>query len=1257
MKSYFPTRRNISRVLSILLVTVMLFSTFAIHRTAHAEDSEKKVNEDAVPPLLITEVVPQSSRVNSVDGFEFIEVYNNTNQVIDFADYQIIYRYPVGPEDDAIWTPNKRDIQIEPGKALVLWIENSGNKDTPVADFNEVYGSDLIENENIVKMPGGMANQRMRDIIIRTNTGEEIVAAQYNKATLDVEENLGIFYQYPQDGSNQMVKVSAAEKMGTPGIVESELVPENPVIIAPEQAPRVEDQTKFQQPIDHVQVAAEAEDDFLITTMTLFYKGKEDEEYHSLQLEKDEQGTYHHQIPIQHLIDKEEIEYYLEASNGFKQTSTDKNSITITEAENNQVPPLFITEVVPDSSNLNGADAYEFIEVFNNTNQPLNFGDFHIIYRYPTGSEAVWFEGLTDIMIEPGSPLVLWVENGKNDEVTVADFNENYGTDLEENVDIVKASAGGGMANGAERDLVISTNTNDEIAVAGYNKATNDVYENMGIFYHFPIGSNELIKVRDNEPATPGTVEADLIPTDLQSIDSNTEPVIQNQTEIESAQSGEKVDIRATVEDDFLVADVKLFYKGAEEADFQSVSLTSGEETGLFQSTIEFGNDDLQYYFVASNGFNQTKTETFTLEKEKIVEPANLQSPENHATDLETDIDLSVTIPNEEEEMLDVHFYEGLSINTAQDQQMKIYKNAVDTEPPAERVPAGETEFTEEEYEILRDSKDGKITTDAEGEFPYHRFEIPLDEVSLQQNEVEIVWQGSSLEGRKVTMYAWNFDSSKWEIVDFLVADSEEIFSLKGEVHIENYVRDGVINVLVQDEIPPREEYDYSFVWLSDTQFYTEVFPELYESQVNWIVDKKDELNIEYVFHTGDIVNTYNQMYQWEFADQYMKILEDADVPYGVLAGNHDIQLRPEIDYTNYYAYFGEDRFLHQPYYGGSYQNNRGHYDLISSHGMDFIMVYMGWQPDENGIKWMNEVLAQYPDRFAVLNLHEYLNGNGERSNIGERIYQDVVLPNENVKLVLGGHYHGSEVLLKNASQPIRVLSTEVDDNEDGTPNRVVHQLLGNFQDANRGGDGYMNVMNIDMERDKIYVNTYSPTLDDYDLFPPYTLELDLEPMTKRVSTNYLAINAYVDQKIDTVSKRFTDDELLTVPWNHLDENKTYYWYTMIENEEGEKARSTMWSFSTGKQEEIVSIGDVRILLDEFIADDKVRKPLSNQLANTLKQAEHHKQKEHKKQAIKFLQKFLDTVDKQQMQKHIAPEAKDTLQQQIQELVNEWEKG
>ncbi len=201
-------------------------------------------------------------------------------------------------------------------------------------------------------------------------------------------------------------------------------------------------------------------------------------------------------------------------------------------------------------------------------------------------------------------------------------------------------------------------------------------------------------------------------------------------------------------------------------------------------------------------------------------------------------------------------------------------------------------------------------------------------------------------------------------------------------------------------------------------------------------------MNIEYVFHSGDLVDEADQEYQWLHADEYMKTLDDANIPYGVLAGNHDV-LQKDNDYTEYYKYFGEDRFMEKPYYGGSYLNNRGHYDLISVNGNDFIMMYLGWGIDEEGIAWMNEILAQYPDRMAILTFHEYLQATGTRHPLGEKLYNEVVIPNENVVTVLSGHYHEAQTLID-----------EIDDDGDGMPDRTVYQMLADYQAGPEGGQG-----------------------------------------------------------------------------------------------------------------------------------------------------------------------------------------------------------
>lgn len=63
------------------------------------------------------------------------------------------------------------------------------------------------------------------------------------------------------------------------------------------------------------------------------------------------------------------------------------------EIDITKVPPLTITEVLPDTSNVEGADAYEFIEVSNNSNQEINLKDYGIYYVYPdTGVQTAWWE-------------------------------------------------------------------------------------------------------------------------------------------------------------------------------------------------------------------------------------------------------------------------------------------------------------------------------------------------------------------------------------------------------------------------------------------------------------------------------------------------------------------------------------------------------------------------------------------------------------------------------------------------------------------------------------------------------------------------------------------------------------------------------------------------------------------------------------------------------------------------------------------------
>ncbi|MFG6147106.1 metallophosphoesterase [Halobacillus sp. B23F22_1] len=276
---------------------------------------------------------------------------------------------------------------------------------------------------------------------------------------------------------------------------------------------------------------------------------------------------------------------------------------------------------------------------------------------------------------------------------------------------------------------------------------------------------------------------------------------------------------------------------------------------------------------------------------------------------------------------------------------------------------------------------------------------------------------------------------------------------------------------MVNQPLEKQTDDDYTFVWMSDTQYYSKRNPHIYKAMVNWIAEKKNELSIPYVIHTGDIVHNWDDETQWKHAADSMNVLENEDIPYGMLAGNHDIDLKNK-DYSTFSKYFGQSQFENHSYYGGSYKNNRGHYDILNVNGNNFIMIYMSWGIDQEEIDWVNKVLQKYPEHTAFLNLHQYLLPNGKRSRLGEKLFEQVITPNENVAVTLSGHYYGTASRVDT-----------IDDNGDGMPDRSVHQLFANYQGGPDGGQGYMRLLHVSPEENKIYVKTYSPYMDNYNYY------------------------------------------------------------------------------------------------------------------------------------------------------------------------------
>ena len=498
-------------------------------------------------------------------------------------------------------------------------------------------------------------------------------------------------------------------------------------------------------------------------------------------------------------------------------------------------------------------------------------------------------------------------------------------------------------------------------------------------------------------------------------------------------------------------------------------------------------------------------------------------------------------------------------------------------------------------------------TNTTSGILPYIQYTINVGEVA-NDDVILASWDGTasnSDDTHASTMYVLNTANGKWD----KVAKADENGSITEASFVaENHVADGKATIIVQctaksslpdletetdgvvdnnadwDGNSAPEDYDFCFAWETDTQYYAEEYQYHFLNMNQWIVDNAEEKKIKYVIHTGDIVDDYDMIYEWENADEAMKIFDDAGMPYGVLGGNHDVAAGLE-KYDNYYTYFSEERFASQETYGGSYKNNLGHYDLISENGQDFIIVYMSWNIYQEEIDWMNEVLAQYSDRKAILCFHPYTNvkqSNGTFLDyFGELIQQEVVAKNENVFAVLNGHYHGSSYE-----------TVMLDDDGDGVNDRTVYQICTDYQSGFEGGSEYIKFLYFDLDNNKIYMNSYSPYFDDYNYFDTDSVDVLNQEGVSATGVDKMLLDVEFNADEQTILENqfsayvCTNEELGTttvdkttgkavLDLTDLEAETDYAWYAVVTNANTGYVKTGVYEFATKAEPQLC--GDVNM--------------------------------------------------------------------------------
>jgi hypothetical protein len=319
---------------------------------------------------------------------------------------------------------------------------------------------------------------------------------------------------------------------------------------------------------------------------------------------------------------------------------------------------------------------------------------------------------------------------------------------------------------------------------------------------------------------------------------------------------------------------------------------------------------------------------------------------------------------------------------------------------------------------------------------------------------------------------------------------------------------------------PPAEagalygDQPFSIVLLPDTQFYSLSYPEMFEAQTAWIAEQKQTEKIAFVLHLGDIVDNYDQQYQWTRADGALKKLEAAQVPYVICAGNHDLNVGTRMGMLMNQN-FPPSRFA--PSLQATFEPNKidNAYYFLPAGGRTWLIVSLEFGPRDEAVAWADQIFRQNADKPAILLTHAYMYLGQERydwvnhhdqfwnphgynmpgtTNDGEEMFQKMVSKNDNILMVVSGH----ATLPEGAAGR---LSTR------RASGHYLHEMLSNYQGCPvdymcinretmkpvRGGEGMLRIIRVDPANRKASVGTYSPYLKMSLAGDAHNFELPLE--------------------------------------------------------------------------------------------------------------------------------------------------------------------
>lgn len=1176
------------------------------------------------PILQVTEVAPDTANVDGSDAYEFVEVYNASDRPVDFRDFTLSYLYidaNAVVTNQALWPATPRDPVIEPGRTLVLWVRNAANQALGQDDFNAAYDADLTLGEDLVGVrSSGMANGGLRGIQVMTNTGIDTSTTYYFD---DAQTTATTALQYawnpaaspdhlwvpqPSDGTVQTLTGLATP---TPGYTRPAQVPDG-LVQTPtvDAAPVIDDLTggPLLPETDDLTLGFDVQDDHQVRTAELtLATDVGDPVTRSLRFESP--GRFVHTVASVDLYGKRWVDYTLEVSDGTHTTTL--GPVRVDLAPGPQAPVRlnhadgdFLVGTAPLTATTDGdpadlslavdgeaiGDAVPSLEAsprfaFEATNTDAFFRN-----GVKIGDEVlgIFDEGFYE-RTETVAADVPLEDVARGRQVTVGIYAGTKAwpdPDPDENNDdftamdprlalpdgrVLRPAACAAAGEGQDPSPRACPDPGTGIAFSDasqvYFLATFDVPDDA---FDSVLHQWDTAAVADGPHEVTATSAAGAARRTV--VVDNSAPEITS-----SIADGAKM--RGSFDVDASATDAG---SGLESL----VATLDGEEVTLPHSTssvdLEPGAHVVELTAVDALGNARTRTIGFTTPEEQP--SAALIAPADGA-ELETgEVTLEATPTDPEGDVLDVELRRGFHLD-ADDEG--VTASAGTTHDAGSVVRDGATLLTAEELEAIGTADGLAATTRSDDLFPFQLYTVEVPEDAGDDFTARIHWSGSANAEARIGLHVLDVTRGVWDEVDehLTTGGAPTEFVLEALVPAADHVEDGRITVLVQHSegfttpgqsdrgdrvtpysakgVTPRGQYDFTVAWESDTQYYNQN-PDFHRHQRaihDFLVRQRSGLDLQYLMHTGDIVNDWDQPAQWERADAAYRDLDEAAIPYGVLAGNHDVG-HQRNDYGPYGRWFGEARYAANPWYGGSHEDNRGHYDLVSADGVDLMVVSMGWGAGDPQVRWMNRVIREHPERKVILNLHEFMLTTGGLGPVPQRIMDEVVAPNPNVIAVGSGHYHDAYTR-----------TDEMDDDGDGVADRTVYSMLFDYQGLPEGGLGYLRLLHFDNEGGRIVVRTYSPSLDDFDSDDPSLDQVHqefeipyaasgLQARTKQLATDELSIDILTAEPVASFDDVASGTPLETT-WNV--EAGRHGWYVRTADPHGAVDHSAVHSFTVAE--------------------------------------------------------------------------------------------